>query len=132
MHADERDGASRSPTISPCRNGTTVTTADPGHHHHKHPEPDAFMEYGRRTAFVVGMVHGVGAETPTQVLIFLTAVAAGGKLRRRGRARGTFLVGLLASNSMITLGSAFGFLRASQNWKIYVDGRGAHRRRSAW
>ena len=51
----------------------------PGHHHHKHPEPDAFMEYGRGTAFVVGMVHGVGAETPTQVLIFLTAVTAGGK-----------------------------------------------------
>jgi len=91
----------------------------PGHHHHKHPEPDAFMEYGRRTAFAVGMVHGVGAETPTQVLIFLTAVTAGGKLAGEAVLL-TFLVGLLASNSMITIGSAYGFLRASQNWKIYV------------
>ena len=52
----------------------------PGHHHHKHPEPDdAFMNYGRGTAFVVGMVHGVGAETPTQIVIFLAAAGAGGK-----------------------------------------------------
>jgi len=91
----------------------------PGHHHHKHPEPDAFMNYGRRTAFGVGMIHGVGAETPTQVLIFLAAAGASGK------GAGVvvllaFLVGLLTSNSLITLGSSFGFLRASQNWKIYV------------
>jgi cytochrome c biogenesis protein CcdA len=91
----------------------------PGHHHHKHPEPDAFMNYGRRTAFVVGMIHGVGAETPTQVLIFLAAAGASGK------GAGVvvllaFLVGLLTSNTLITLGSSFGFLRASQNWKIYV------------
>jgi high-affinity nickel-transport protein len=91
----------------------------PGHHHHKHPEPDAFMEYGRGTAFVVGMVHGVGAETPTQILIFLTAVTVGGKAAGEAVLL-TFLIGLLVSNTMITLGSTFGFLRASQNWKIYV------------
>ena len=91
----------------------------PGHHHHKHPEPDAFMEYGRGTAFVIGMVHGIGAETPTQILIFLTAVTAGGKAAGEAVLL-TFLVGLLVSNTMITLGSTFGFLRASQNWKIYV------------
>jgi high-affinity nickel-transport protein len=91
----------------------------PGHHHHKHPEPDPFMNYGVRTAFVVGMIHGVGAETPTQLVIFLTAAGASGK------AAGvavlvTFILGLLVSNTLITLGSSFGFLRASQNWKIYV------------
>lgn len=91
----------------------------PGHHHHKHPEPDAFMEYGRRTAFAVGMVHGVGAETPTQILIFLTAVTVGGKLAGEA-VLVVFLLGLLASNSVITIGSAFGFLRASKNWRIYV------------
>jgi cytochrome c biogenesis protein CcdA len=38
----------------------------PGHHHHAAPEPDdTFMTYGRATAFVVGMIHGVGGETPT-------------------------------------------------------------------
>ena len=92
----------------------------PGHHHHKHPEPDAFMNYGRRTAFLVGMVHGVGAETPTQLLIFLTAAGAGGPVVGEVLL-GTFLVGLLASNSLITAGTAFGFMRAAENWTLYVS-----------
>jgi High-affinity nickel-transport protein len=92
----------------------------PGHHHHKHPEPDAFMNYGRRTAFLVGMIHGVGAETPTQLLIFLTAAGAGGQVAGEVLL-GTFLVGLLISNSIITAGTAFGFLRAGENWTLYVS-----------
>jgi high-affinity nickel-transport protein len=91
----------------------------PGHHHHEHPEAEAFMNYSGKTAFVVGMVHGIGAETPTQVLIFLTAVTAGGKLVGEAVLI-AFLVGLLSSNSLITLGSSLGFLRASQNWPLYV------------
>lgn len=92
----------------------------PGHHHHKHPEPDdAFMNYGRATAFVVGMVHGVGAETPTQLLIFLTAAGAGGRVTGEV-VLGAFIVGLLTSNSLITFGSATGFLKASENWQIYA------------
>jgi hypothetical protein len=93
----------------------------PGHHHHiKRPEPDEhFMNYGRATAFGVGMIHGVGAETPTQLLIFLTAAGAGGPLIGIIVLL-TFIVGLLASNSLITIGSATGFLHASGNFKIYV------------
>lgn len=93
----------------------------PGHHHHKHPEPDdAFMNYGKGTAFVVGMIHGIGAETPTQVIIFLAAAGAGGK--GVGEALlAAFIIGLLTSNSVITFGSAVGFLKASENWKIYVS-----------
>ncbi len=92
-----------------------------GHHHHKHPEPDdAFMNYGKASAFIVGMIHGVGAETPTQLVIFLAAAGAGG----RGVGEvvlAAFIVGLLTSNSLITFGSAVGFLKASENWKIYVS-----------
>jgi High-affinity nickel-transport protein len=92
----------------------------PGHHHHSQPEADdAFMNYNRLTALGVGMIHGIGAETATQVLVFLTAAGAG------GAAAGiivliAFIVGLVASNSFITLGSTFGFLRASQNFTVYV------------
>ncbi len=58
-------------------------------------------------------------ETPTQVLVFLAAAGAG------GRTAGVivlvaFIVGLLSSNSLITLGSTFGFLRASKNFPIYA------------
>jgi hypothetical protein len=92
----------------------------PGHHHHARPEPDdAFMNYGRGTSFGVGMIHGVGAETPTQVLIFLAAAGAGGRLVGV-LVLASFIVGLLASNSLITLGSAFGFLRASKNFPLYA------------
>jgi hypothetical protein len=92
----------------------------PGHHHHDEPEPnDAFMNYGTATSIGVGMIHGVGAETPTQVLIFLAAAGAGGP------GIGVvvlvaFIVGLLASNSLITLGSAYGFLSATRNFAVYA------------
>jgi high-affinity nickel-transport protein len=92
----------------------------PGHHHHARPERDEELSnYGNRTAFSVGMIHGVGAETPTQVLIFLTAAGAGGAVT------GVivllaFIVGLLISNTMITLTSSLGFMTASRNFAIYA------------
>lgn len=92
----------------------------PGHHHHKHPEPDdPFVNYQKGTSFLVGMLHGIGAETPTQILIFTAAAGAGGK------AAGivvllAFLVGLMTSNSVITVGTAYGFLRASRNFAVYA------------
>jgi hypothetical protein len=94
------------------------------HHPHRHrhllPMPDdPFLNYGKATAFGVGMIHGVGAETPTQVLIFLTAAGAG------GRGAGVlllacFLAGLLSSNTLIAVAGTFGFLGASRNFKLYV------------
>ena len=91
-----------------------------GHHHHARPEPDdAFMNYGRVTSFTVGMIHGIGAETPTQVLIFLAVAGAGGTFSGI-LVLLAFILGLLTSNSLITLGSAFGFLRASKNFAIYA------------
>lgn len=92
----------------------------PGHHHHGRPEPDdTFANYGTGTAIGVGMIHGVGAETPTQVLIFIAAAGAG------GTAVGVavllaFIIGLMLSNSIITVGSAVGFLSASRNFAVYA------------
>jgi hypothetical protein len=122
VHVHETDGAHLAVAVAddlPVSQWHHGHHGRPGHHHHKHPEPDTFMNYGARTAFLVGMLHGVGGETPTQVLIFATAVGVGGK----GAGEAVllmFLIGLLSSNSLITLGSAFGFLRASKNWTVYV------------
>lgn len=91
-------------------------------HRHSHVAPmpdDPFLAYGRATSFGVGMIHGVGAETPTQVLLFLTAAGAG------GRGAGVFLLvcflaGLVTSNTAIAVASTFGFLGASTNFGLYA------------
>jgi high-affinity nickel-transport protein len=91
-----------------------------GHHHHDELERDehGVQNYGRGTAFGVGMIHGVGAETPTQVLIFISAANANETVGILVLI--AFLVGLLLSNSIITIGSAFGFLQAERNFALYA------------
>ncbi len=124
VHVHASEGGSTSVAVAediPVSNWHHGHHGRPGHHHHKHPEPseEAFMNYGRRTAFFVGMIHGVGAETPTQLVIFLTAAGAGGPIVGES-ILAMFLLGLLTSNALITVGSAFGFMKASKNWALYV------------
>jgi hypothetical protein len=89
------------------------------HHHVGELPKDPFAQYSTGTAVGVGMIHGVGAETPTQVLLFLGAVGVGG--RGAGIALlVTFLIGLFASNTLIAVASAFGFLGASHNFALYA------------
>lgn len=89
-------------------------------HRHRHRLPsDPFANYGRATALGVGVLHGVGAETPTQILIFVAAAGAGGA--GAGVAvLAVFLIGLVASNSLITLSSAYGLLAASKRFSVYA------------
>ena len=97
-----------------------TTTAHRHVHHHLGTLPaDPFLTYGRPTAVAVGALHGIGAETPTQILVFLAAARAG------GTAIGIalllcFVVGLLASNTVVALTATFGFLRASRNFALYA------------
>jgi ABC-type nickel/cobalt efflux system permease component RcnA len=106
---------------------TAVGTSSAVHtvrHRHKHrhvvPLPDdPFMRYGRGTAFAVGMIHGVGAETPTQVLIFLAAAGAGGK-GAGVLLLACFIAGLVMSNSLIALAATFGFGGAARKFWLYA------------
>ncbi len=65
------------------------------------PMREAFGDgYGGRSAFVVGMIHGVGAETPTQLLLFLVATGLGGAgLGAVGVL--SFVAGLLVTNTLM-------------------------------
>ena len=100
----------------------------PGHHHHKHPEPDdPFVNYQKGTSFLVGMLHGVGAETPTQILIFTAAAGAGGKAAGIA-VLAAFLVGLMTSNSMITVGYGVRIPPRLEELRRLRDRRGDHRR----
>jgi hypothetical protein len=90
-----------------------------GHRHLATMPADPFLDYGRGTAVGVGMIHGVGAETPTQVLIFVTAAGAAG----RGEGLlllACFLVGLVAANTLIALAATYGFFGATKNFALYA------------
>jgi high-affinity nickel-transport protein len=83
---------------------------------HKHAGSD---QYGVRTAYTVGLIHGIGAETGTQVLIIGTAVGAESKPMAVATLF-AFVFGLLISNSMVTLMSTAGFVSARRRQLIYV------------
>lgn len=78
-----------------------------------------YTQYGRKTAFGIGMLHGVGAETGSQAL--LLASAAGATTRATGSVLlAFFAVGLLVSNSFIAVLSTFGFVSTTTKRTIYV------------
>lgn len=61
--------------------------------------------FDTRSVFVIGVIHGLGAETPSQLMIFLLAANLGGAaLGMLGL--GVFLVGLLTMNAMMTASAA--------------------------
>jgi high-affinity nickel-transport protein len=78
-----------------------------------------FNTYGPRTAFGIGMLHGVGAETGSQAV--LLAGAAGATTRATGSVLLLFFtVGLLISNTLVAALSATGFVSAAAKRNLYV------------
>ena len=69
-----------------------------------------FRNYNGKSVFVIGVIHGLGAETPTQLLIFLLAANLGG-VGKGFLGLGMFLAGLLAMNTLMTASATglFGF-----------------------
>jgi high-affinity nickel-transport protein len=100
--------------------GRSVATVHRHVHRHVGVMPDdPFPAYGRATAFGVGMLHGIGAETPTQVIVFAAAAGAGGAAAGIF-VLGCFIAGLIASNSAVALAATFGFLGAARNFRLYA------------
>jgi High-affinity nickel-transport protein len=80
---------------------------------------DPLNTYGWGAAFGIGMLHGVGAETPTQVVLFVAAAGVGGAVAGLGLLV-AFIVGLLCSNTTVALVAAFGSLGAAKRWWLTV------------
>jgi len=71
------------------------------------------QSFDGRSVFVIGIVHGLGAETPSQLMIFLLAANLGGAaLGMVGL--GMFLAGLLIMNALMTA-SATGVFGVSRH-----------------
>ena len=88
-------------------------------HGHEHVDPMEMSSYGKRTAFGVGMIHGIGAETITQVVFFGTVAAAANE-GLGIPALVAFIVGLLISNSIVVLITATGFIASRVRQRLYV------------
>jgi high-affinity nickel-transport protein len=87
-------------------------------HGHEHRPMAHASQYGPRTAFGVGMIHGVGAETGSQALLLAGVAGVTG-------AQGVvilvaFIVGLLVSNTLVAVTSATGFIGAQRLRTLYV------------
>lgn len=85
------------------------------HHHPKFKEE----KYQSKSAFGVGLIHGVGAETPTQIAAFAALVGIG------GGTKGVlflllFVSGIFLSNLVIAIFSSFGFGKARQKNNVYL------------
>lgn len=88
-------------------------------HGHEHTEPLEMSSYGPRTAFGVGMIHGIGAETGTQVLL----IAAVGGAAASGLGIPmllAFVLGLLISNFAIVVMTSVGFVASQTRERLYV------------
>ncbi len=80
------------------------------------PEPFTF-QYGQGSVFFVGILHGLGAETPSQLVLFLLAANLG------GTSRGLlglvcFIGGLLLMNTLMTASASGLFLSSIHRPRI--------------
>lgn len=76
-------------------------------------------QYGPRTAFGIGLLHGVGAETGSQALL-LASVAGATSQWTGSYLLLFFTIGLLASNTLVAALSAFGFVSAGTKKTVYL------------
>jgi high-affinity nickel-transport protein len=88
-------------------------------HGHEHVEPLEMSSYGARTSFGVGVIHGIGAETGSQVLL-IAAVGGASSAGLGVPMLFAFVVGLLISNLAIVLVSSIGFVSSQARERIYV------------
>ena len=77
------------------------------------------MQYGPKTAFGIGLIHGVGAETGSQAVLLATAAGATTKLTASLLLM-MFTIGLLLSNTLVAAFSLTGFVSASTRRNVYV------------
>jgi len=91
-------------------------------HQHRHElalPNTAGARYDSGTATGIGMLHGVGVESPTQIALFVASTSVVGG--RGGLALlVAWVVGLVVANSVLAILAGFGMLHAEGNFGIYV------------
>lgn len=91
-------------------------------HDHEHEAPkDKPSNYSARSVLMIGVVHGLGAETPSQLMIFLLAANLGG-IRKGFLGLAMFIAGLLVMNTIMTALSVglFGMITRLPRFQVVV------------
>lgn len=114
MHAHTHGTGGRDDRAHPGGHTDVVVQHRHLHRHVAMVPHDPFTTYGTWSSFGVGLLHGVGAETPTQVVVFAAAANASGRPASVGLLV-CFVAGLLVSNSVVAAASTFGFARVVGN-----------------
>ena len=104
--SDDREG----------RHAASTRVAIEHRHAHQHRvamPSDPFMAYGTWSSLGVGMLHGVGVETPTQLLIFAAAANATSNVASAGLLF-FFVLGVLGANTVVAAAGTYGFKAVSR------------------
>lgn len=93
-------------------------------HSHTHSHELALPDqpgaaYGHRTATGIGMLHGVGIESPTQIAIFVASSAVAG-VGFGLVLLAAWVVGLIIANAGLALVAGAGLLNAERSFPIYA------------
>ena len=83
------------------------------HGHEHHPSPHA-TQYGPVTAFGVGLIHGVGAETGSQALLLAGVAGVSADPATGVVILLCFTLGLVVANSLVAFVTATGFIGAQR------------------
>ena len=90
-----------------------------GHHHELALADDQKTSVGNGTAAGIGMLHGIGIESPTQIAVFVASTAAVGWVSGVALLI-AWCAGLVIANAGLALLAGFGMLHAERNFAVYV------------
>ncbi|MBO8171518.1 MAG: High-affinity nickel-transporter [Bacillaceae bacterium] len=82
-------------------------------------KPVNITKFGIFGSFVVGVIHGIGAETPSQVLV-ISSSAGLNNLTASLMQLLLFVVGLLLATILVTFIASWGFMKAKYKRKAYL------------
>ena len=113
-------------TTTPASKSRWANAREALSHSHSHPHthelalPDsADARYGNGTATGIGMLHGIGVESPTQIAIFVASTAAVG-VGFGMVLLAMWILGLILANAILAVLAGAGLLHAERNFPVYA------------
>lgn len=88
-------------------------------HNHRHSHRLALSDVGGGTAVGIGVLHGVGIESPTQIAVFTASTAVGGTAAAAVLLM-AWVVGLIVANGILAVAAGFGLLQAERYFALYA------------